>query len=163
MASWWGPKVRQFRAHLRAKVGPAERAALVVWTTPAQLAVFDSMHVADRRHGLDVVSSLRGDGVDDRDVLLAGLLHDAGKGDTGVLPRVAYSLGQRYGPLIWRAASIVPGWADAIARLKTHARASATLAAAAGCSERTVDLIRQQDAPTDPEYGELLRLADEAN
>jgi hypothetical protein len=163
MPSWWGPKVRQFRAHLRAKVAPAERAALVVWTTPAQLAVFDSMHVADRRHGLDVVSSLRGDGVDDRDVLLAGLLHDAGKGDTGVLPRVAYSLGQRYGPLIWRAASIVPGWADAIARLKTHARASATLAAAAGCSERTVDLIRQQDAPTDPEYGELLRLADEAN
>jgi hypothetical protein len=135
----------------------------VAWTTPAQLALFDSMHVADRRHGLDVVSSLRGDGVDDRDVLLAGLLHDAGKGDTGVLPRVAYSLGQRYGPLIWRAASIVPGWADAIARLKTHARASATLAAAAGCSERTVDLIRQQDAPTDPEYGELLRLADEAN
>ena len=163
MASWWGPKVRQFRAHLRAKVAPAERAALVAWTTPAQLALFDSMHVADRRHGLDVVSSLRGDGVDDRDVLLAGLLHDAGKGDTGVLPRVAYSLGQRYGPLIWRAASIVPGWADAIARLKTHARASATLAAAAGCSERTVDLIRQQDAPTDPEYGELLRLADEAN
>jgi hypothetical protein len=163
MASWWGPKVRQFRAHLRAKVAPVERAALVAWTTPAQLALFDSMHVADRRHGLDVVSSLRGDGVDDRDVLLAGLLHDAGKGNTGVLPRVAYSLGQRYGPLIWRAASIVPGWADAIARLKTHARASATLAAAAGCSERTVDLIRQQDAPTDPEYGELLRLADEAN
>ena len=163
MPSWWGPKVRQFRAHLRAKVEPAERAALVAWTTPAQLAVFDSMHVADRRHGLDVVSSLRGDSVDDRDVLLAGLLHDAGKGDTGVLPRVAYSLGQRYGPWIWRTASIVPGWADAIARLKTHARASATLAAAAGCSRRTVDLIREQDAPTDPEYGELLRLADEAN
>jgi hypothetical protein len=163
MPSWWGPKVRQFRAHLRANVEPAERAALVAWTSPAQLALFDSMHVADRRHGLDVVSSLRGDGVDDRDVLLAGLLHDAGKGDTGVLPRVAYSLGQRYGPWIWRTASAVPGWADALARLKTHARASATLAAAAGCSQRTVDLIREQDAPTDPEYGELLRLADEAN
>jgi len=163
MPSWWGPKVRQFRAHLRAKVEPAERAELVAWTTPAQLALFDSMHVADRRHGLDVVSSLRRDGVEDRDVLLAGLLHDAAKGDTGVLPRVAYSLGQRYGPWIWRTASIVPGWADAIARLKTHARASATLAAAAGCSQRTVDLIREQDAPTDPEYGELLRLADEAN
>jgi hypothetical protein len=163
MPSWWGPKVRQFRAHLRAKVGPAERAALVAWTTAAQLALFDSMHVADRRHGLDVVASLRGDGVDDRDVLLAGLLHDAGKGDTGVLPRVVYSLGQRYGPWIWRTASVVPGWADAIARLKTHARASAALAAAAGCSQRTVDLIREQDAPTDPEYGELLRLADEAN
>jgi hypothetical protein len=163
MASWWGPKARQFRAHLRARVTPAERATLVAWASPAQLAVFDGMHVADRRHGLDVVASLRAEGVDDRDVLLAGLLHDAAKGDTGVGPRVAYSLGQRYGPWVWRIAAIVPGWADALARLKSHARASATLAAAAGCSARTVDLIRQQDAPTDPEYGELLRLADEAN
>ena len=136
---------------------------LADWTSPAQLALFDAMHVADRRHGLDVVASLRADGVDDRDVLLAGLLHDAGKGDTGVGPRVAYSLGQRYGPWAWRAASFVPGWADALARLGTHARASATLAAAAGCSQRTIDLIREQDAPTDPEYGELFRLADEAN
>ena len=32
-----------------------------------------------------------------------------------------------------------------------------------GCSDRTVALIRHQDAPTDPEFGELLRLADEAN
>lgn len=163
MASWWGPKVRQFRAHLRARVTPGERSALVAWISPAQLALFDAMHVADRRHGLDVVASLRAEGVDDRDVLLAGLLHDAGKGDTGVGPRVAYSLGQRYGTWIWRSASVVPGWADALARLKTHARASATLAAAAGCSQRTVDLIREQDAPTDPEYGELFRLADEAN
>jgi len=163
MASWWGPKVRQFRAHLRARVTPGERSALVAWISPAQLALFDAMHVADRRHGLDVVASLRAEGVDDRDVLLAGLLHDAGKGDTGVGPRVAYSLGQRYGTWIWRSASVMPGWADALARLKTHAHASATLAAAAGCSQRTVDLIREQDAPTDPEYGELFRLADEAN
>jgi len=163
MASWWGSKVRQFRAHLRAQVSPEERAALVAWTSPAQLALFDTMHVADRRHGLDVVGSLRSDGVDQPDVLVAGLLHDAGKGDTGVGPRVAYSLGQRYGAWVWRAASIVPGWTDALVRLKTHARASATLAAAAGCTPRTVDLIRQQEAPTDPEYGELLRLADEAN
>jgi hypothetical protein len=37
------------------------------------------------------------------------------------------------------------------------------MAADAGCSARTVALIRDQDAPTDPEFGELLRLADEAN
>ena len=72
---------------------PGERAALVAWTTPAQLALFDAMHVADRRHGLDVVASLRADGVTEPDVLVAGLLHDAGKGDTGVWPRVAYTLG----------------------------------------------------------------------
>ena len=40
---------------------------------------------------------------------------------------------------------------------------SADLAAEAGCSPRTVELIRHQDDPRDPEFGELLRLADEAN
>lgn len=162
-ASWWGSRARQFRAHLRARVGPGERAALATWTTPAQQALFDAMHVADRRHGLDVVGSLRAEGVAERDVLLAGLLHDAGKGQTGVWPRVAYSLGSRYGSWIWRLAAVVPGFGPALERLRTHADTSAALAAAAGCSARTVELIRHQDAPTDPEFGELLRLADEAN
>lgn len=162
-ASWWGSKVRQFRAHLRAGVAPDERAALASWTTADQLRLFDAMHVADRRHGLDVVAALRAAGVTDRDALLAGLLHDAGKGDTGVLPRVAYSLGQTWGPWIWRLAASVPGWHERLGRLRDHAELSAILAAGAGCSERTVALIRHQDAPRDPEFGELLKLADEAN
>jgi hypothetical protein len=161
--SWWGSKTRQFRAHLRARVSPGERAGLAAWTTPTQLALFDSMHVADRRHGLDVVAALREEGVTDDDALLAGLLHDAGKGATGVGPRIAYSLGSRYGSWIWRAAGIVPGYGPDLARLRGHAESSAVLAAAAGCSVRTVELIRHQEAPTDPEFGELLRLADEAN
>jgi hypothetical protein len=37
------------------------------------------------------------------------------------------------------------------------------MAAEAGCSPRAVDLIRYQYAPRDSEFGELLRLADEAN
>ena len=162
-ASWWGSKVRQFRAHLRATVARAERRELATWLTPAQLALFDGMHVADRRHGLDVVATLRREGATDPELLLAGLLHDAGKGDTGVWPRVAFALGQRYGSVAWRLASIVPGWKAALHRLRAHADVSGRLAAEAGCSARTVALIRDQDAPRDPEFGELLRLADEAN
>src|SRR5436190_9391720 len=108
-SSWWASKVRQFRTHLRASVGSEEREGLVAWTTPAELVLFDEMHVADQRHGLDVVASLRAKGVTDSDLLVAGLLHDAGKDQTGVLPRIAYSLGQRYGRWIWRVAAIVPG------------------------------------------------------
>jgi len=162
-ASWWGSRARQFRAHLRASVTPGERAALAPWITPAQLALFDAMHVADRRHGLDVVASLRGEGVSERDVLIAGLIHDAGKGDTGVGPRIAYTLDSRYGRWIWRVAAIIPGYRSALERLRTHAETSAALAAGAGCSPRTVELIRHQDAPNDPDFGELLRLADETN
>ena len=163
MPSWWASKVRQFRSHVGARVAPSERDELATWLTEPQTALFDAMHVADRRHGLDVVATLRVDGVAEPDVLVAGLLHDAGKGDTGVWPRVAYTLGSRYGDWITRAAAALPGFRPALERLRTHAETSAAMAAAAGCSPRTVELIRNQDAPLDPEFGELLRLADEAN
>jgi hypothetical protein len=161
--SWWADKSRQAIAHLRAHVDPAERAELASWLRPEELALFDAMHVADRRHGLDVVAWLREDQIGDRDVLVAGLLHDCAKGDTGLGPRVAYSLGERYGPRIWRLAAVVPGWAVAVRRLREHAEASARLAAAAGCPPRTVELIRNQADPVDPDAGERLRLADEAS
>ena len=144
-------------------MAPEERAGLVDWLTPAQLGLFDGMHVADRRHGLDVVATLRSEGVGDGDVLLAGLLHDAGKGRTGVWPRVAYALGQGYGTWVWRVAGLYPPMRAALERLRLHAETSAELAAGAGCSARTVELIRHQDAPVDPEAGRLLQLADEAN
>jgi hypothetical protein len=144
-------------------VAPAERSELATWLRPTQLALFESMHPADRRHGLDVVGSLRAAGVASTDALAAGLLHDAGKGRTGVWPRVAYSLGERYGHWVWEVAAIVPGFGTALERLRTHAERSADLAATAGCSPRTVELIRNQAAAVDPEFGELLRLADEAN
>jgi hypothetical protein len=162
-SSFWGSKVRQFRAHRGARVAVAERAAAAAWLTPAQLALFDTMHVADRRHGLDVVATLRERGVADRDVLVAGLLHDAGKGQTGLWPRVSFSLGQEYGRWVWRVAAVIPGWSAALARLRDHAEISARLAADAGCPPLTVELIRHQDAPRDPSFGELFRLADEAN
>lgn len=160
---WWASKVRQFRAHLRARVRPAERRDLETWASAAQLALFDSMHVADRRHGLDVVATLRADGLGDPEVLLAGLLHDAAKGATGVLPRLVHSLGQAHGGWVVTLAGRLPGMQPGLVRLRTHAEASAALAGAAGCTTRTVELIRWQDAPRDPEFGERLRLADEAN
>jgi hypothetical protein len=163
LASWWAPKVRQFRSHVTARVGQDERAGLADWLTPRQLALFDSMHVADRRHGLDVVATLRRDGAIDHDLLVAGLLHDAGKGDTGVWPRVVFALGQVYGASVPHLARLIPGWRAALDRLAVHAEASASLAASAGCSQRTVELIRHQDAPVDPEAGRALQLADEAN
>lgn len=163
MASWWADKSRQVARHLRARVPAAERESLVTWLTPAELALFDAMHVADRRHGLDVVRRLRADGVIDDDVLVAGLLHDCAKGDTGVLARIAFSLGQRYGGWVWRLAGAVPGLRAALERLRVHADTSAQLAVAAGCSARTVELIRHQDAPVDPVMGRLLKLADEAS
>jgi hypothetical protein len=161
--AWWLAKVRQTRRHLLASVPARERDAVAGWLSRAQLAVFDAMHVADRRHGLDVVTVLRAGGETDPEILLAGLLHDAGKGATGIVPRVLYSLGQAGIGWPGRIASRLPGMREALERLVGHAESSARLAAAAGCSPRTVELIRWQDAPRDLEAGERLRLADEAS
>jgi len=90
-------------------------------------------------------------------------LHDAGKGRTGIWPRVVYSLGQAFGSWVPRVAGFAPGFGAALTRLRDHAETSASLAASAGCSPRTVDLIRHQDAPIDAEAGRLLKLADESN
>lgn len=160
--SWWASRARQLRTHLFAGVSPEERRSLAAWTHPTELALFDAMHVADRRHGLDVVAHLRHAGVRDRDVLVAGLLHDCAKGDTGALPRIAWSLGEAFGPWVRAAAARVPGWAAALERLRDHADASADAVAAAGLSPRAVDLVRYQDEPRDPEYGARFHAADEA-
>jgi hypothetical protein len=46
--------------------------------------------------------------------------------------------------------------------LRDHSQRSAELAAAAGCTARTIELIRNQEEPTD-DAGRLLLAADEAN
>ncbi len=160
----WGSKVRQFRSHLGARVRPDEHAALAGWLSLAQLELFDGMHVADQRHCLDVVATLRSTGTTDMELLLAGLLHDCAKGPTvGVLPRVAWSLGEAWGPWVLTAGRRLPGFRPAFDRLRDHAELSAGMAIAAGCSPRTAELIRHQADPLEPAAGELLRLADEAN
>ncbi len=163
MASWWARKARQLVRHVAARVEPVERAALGEWLTPAQAALFDGMPVADQRHGLDVVAALRAAGVDDRDVHLAGLLHDSGKGRSIRLwHRVAWSLGELLGPCVHRFAARLPGGAEAMARLRDHEERSAELARAAGAPARTSALILG-DAPGDGAALAALHAADEAS
>ena len=161
--SWLASKARQFGRHLVAWVGPGERAALDAWATPAQRSLFDSMPRADRRHALDVVAGLRQRGIDDPEVLAAGLLHDAGKGRSIRLwHRVAWSLGEQLGPWVWSAAGRLPGGAAAMARLRDHDTRSADMAARAGCSPRTVALIRGETQSGDAMVARALHEADEA-
>jgi hypothetical protein len=144
-------------------VSTADRSELAGWLTPGQLALYDAQPAGDRRHGLDVLASLRSAGTGDKDVLVAGLLHDCGKGRNVRLPhRVLWSMSRRYGEWITRIFSPLPTFGTGLAGLRDHATSSAELAEKAGCSARTVELIRNQEAPTD-DAGRLLLAADEAN
>ena len=161
--TWWAAKTRRVRGYLRGRVTAGDLQLIEWLATPEQVALFKSMHRADQRHSLDVVAALHAGGVTEPDLLLAGLLHDAGKGPTGLLPRIVYSLGQAYGrwiPAIFRP---LPGFGEALVRLERHPELSARLAGTAGCSARTVELIRHHVQPRDGELGWLLRRADEAN
>jgi hypothetical protein len=162
--SWWVTKVRQSVHHLVGRVSDTERAGLAAWLSEPQLALFDTMHRADQRHGLDVAAALRAEGHDDPELLTAALFHDCSKGPGVRLPhRVAWSLGERYGERVLVTFSHLPGFHAAFERLRHHADDSARLALMAGCSERTAALIRHQADPADPDAGEALRLADEAS
>lgn len=160
---WWASKIRQAIRHVAGQVSDAERRELRGWLSEPQADLFDSMHRADQRHGLDVVAHLRASGYEDPELLLAALLHDCSKGRSARLPhRVAWSLGERYGERVHDLLAPLPGFRAAFARLRDHAGDSARLARQAGCSERTADLIRHQSAPLDPDAGMALHLADEA-
>lgn len=140
----------------------AEQAEVAALLTQTELALFEAMPRADRRHGLDVAAALRRAGHgDDRELILAGILHDAGKGPSVRLwHRVAWSLGQRYGRWVVSGAAFVPGARAVFDRLDQHARISAELARAAGAPARTVALIGAQGDPHDP-AARALHLADE--
>lgn len=122
------------------------------------------MHPADRRHGVDVMASLRRSGHDDPELLLAGLLHDAAKGpETRFSHRIAWALGERYGPRALRVAERLPGFREALERIRHHPQRSAELALAAGCSPVTADLIRHQQEASHEGAAGALKLADDAN
>jgi hypothetical protein len=162
--SWWAGKVRRFGRYWTGRVSRSEREALVSWLTPRQLALFDAMQRADQRHGLDVVAALRAGGHDQPDLLLAGLLHDCAKGrSVRVWHRVAWSLGERYGARTGRAMGSLPGFRAAFMTLRDHAARSAEMARAAGASEISSELIRNQAEPTDAVLGRALLVADQAN
>lgn len=159
---WWSRKIRRFVSYVRANVSEGELAELGAWLTSGERSLFEAMPRPDQRHGLDVAAALRGAGYGaDREVLLAGLLHDAGKGHgVRLWHRVAWSLGQRYGRWIVTAAAVVPGARTVLERLDRHADLSADLAQGAGVPPRTVELIRMEGDPRDP-AAVALRLADE--
>ncbi len=161
---WWGAKIRRFGRYFGARVSTAERAALAGWLTGAQVELFDAMHRADQRHGLDVVAALRRAGHNEPELLLAGLLHDCGKGRRlHVWHRIAWSLGEHYGPRVERLALRVPTFRAAFRTMAEHAGRSAELALAAGAGPLTAELIRNQAEPTDSDLGRALLLADQAN
>ena len=159
-------RVNQFVAHVLARVEPDE-VALAHHLLPAPAArLFDTMPVADRRHGLDVSARLLGAGHDDRDLLAAALLHDVAKGQRMRLwHRVAGVLLEALAPGALRrlASADARSWRHPFHLFLHHAELSAEMVLAAGGSARTAAFIRGTAGGDDARLQRALTEADDAS
>ncbi|HEX7225113.1 MAG TPA: hypothetical protein VF367_06015 [Candidatus Limnocylindria bacterium] len=162
----WRRRVAQFAAHVRARVDPAEEADALAQLPPTAAALFEGMPVADRRHAIDVVGALARQGIEDPDVRVAGLLHDVAKGHrVRIWHRVGGVLLEALAPrLLHRIASPDPrSWRHPWFLYLHHARLSAQLAEAAGCSPRAVAFLRGNVPDEDAQLLRALVAADDAS
>lgn len=138
--------------------------SLLELLTPEQRARFEAMPAFDQQHLCRVANHLRAQGVTDRDVLLAGLLHDIGKADrhahVRLTDRVAKVLLKRVSPgtLKQVAASYPNGRFSGLALTVLHPEIGAEMARQMGCSERTCWLIRHHEDERDLGDPDLERL-----
>jgi hypothetical protein len=151
-------RVRQFRRAVWASLHPLEPAdeaeARSVLPGPAW-ALYLSMSKIDRRHGLEVLRTLRARGHGDLALAQAALLHDCAKHRGGITlgHRVAVVLLRTFRPDRLAAWAAAPepgpgGWRQPFWAHAHHPEAGAQLAAAAGCDPLAVILIRRHQQPS---------------
>ncbi len=155
-----GYRVYQFGRSIAPRPLDAEdRAILDATLPPAARALFATMSRNDQRHSLTVYRALRDTGCDDAELLAAALLHDSGKGSGRVRlwVRPPLVLLKAFAPrlLTWMTREPLPGcsvpwWRRPLYAAWHHAAIGADLAAAAGLSPRTVELIRTHHDPHGP-------------
>lgn len=159
-------RVRQFGAHLRARVSAEERADAHAELPQRAAAVFDGMPVADQRHALDVLHRLRATGQTDADLLAAALLHDAGKGGRIRLwHRVVTVLVEAVAPsrLESLGSPDPASWRHPFHLQRHHEALSARAALEAGCGPRVAAFIAGTAEPGDAQLAAALQAADAAS
>jgi hypothetical protein len=152
-------------AHVRARVEPEEEALVHRILPERGVALFESMPVADRRHGLDVAERLMRSGQDDADLLAAALLHDAAKGHRMRLwHRVAGVLLEALAPSVLRrlASADAASWRHPFHLYLHHQPMSASLSTEAGCPPRVAGFIRGEVPAVDAQLLRALTRADDA-
>ena len=127
------------------------------YLSPAQQNLFRRMQPAEQAHAIQVLNHLKAAGFDDPDLLAAALLHDVGKVvvPLSLLERVLIVLGKRLFP------DAVHRWGKGTPRglhrpfvvAARHTDWGAELAAQAGASPLTVELVRRHHAAPEDQAG----------
>jgi hypothetical protein len=145
-------RVGQFFRALSPQVPEIELRDAVRTLAPQAWALFYRQEKQDQRHAVAVFGALRDAGHSDPDLLAAALLHDAGKSAAPCpawVRALAVLMGQFSPRLLARLAAQeepapeAAGWRRALCAHVHHAEVGARWAHEAGCSRRTVSLIRR--------------------
>ncbi len=142
-------RTRQFFGGVLARVTDADRREAAAVLNQAAYAWFTALPRDLQWHGVQVMHDLQRAGIEQREVLAAALLHDAGKsaGSSGPLVRAFIVLARHLAPdwsarrkeLDYRRAQ---GIDRVLAIAYQHPQIAAEQAAACGCDPVTIDLIR---------------------
>lgn len=150
----WLYRVRQFWLALTATPRPEDLFEAGKILSPALMHLFEQMHPSEQAHSLMIYRRLRDQGETNPDLLAAALLHDVGKS----LYRLR--IGERVAIVLMRA--LLPacarswgqgepsGWKRPYVIAEKHAEWGAQMAARAGASPATVELIRRHQEPALP-------------
>jgi hypothetical protein len=166
-------RARQFWRALGASPHPEELDLAASLLSKEQLVLFRRMPASDQAHSLRVARSLQAAGEQDRDLLTAALLHDAGKclcplrpWERALVVVVAATCPgclERWGSAAGDEPAAGTGWRRPFVVAVQHPAWGARLAAEAGASPQAVALIRRHQERPSPlangsESGEDLRL-----
>lgn len=140
--------MKQFALTLIAPLRPVDHAYVGAHLSPALHALFRRMPRAEQLHGIDIARQLAAQDHRDPDLIAAALLHDVGKivAPPRLWERVIVVLVEHAAPT-FAAFCPLRGF---VAR-RRHPEWGAHLAARAGASPRTSDLIRRHHAPPGPD------------
>jgi len=157
-------RIRQFTQAGRVP-GPDDYRLAAAWLDEPLLQLFEQQHTRDIVHSAGTARWLLQRGYNDRDLIAAALLHDVGKGHQRRIDRALFVVADTAGQAHRLAA------ADsrlelrrAIHRTLEHSSAGAGMLAAAGASERLVELTaRHHGSPGADAMLALLQQADAEN
>ncbi len=148
-------RTRQFRNALPGSHPQVETRAIFPPLTSAQLTLFRRMQSSEQAHAYWVFRRLNASGQTDRDLLAAALLHDVGKilYPLSIFDRAIIVLGKRLFPKAARrwGGGTPRGLRRPFVVAENHAAWGADLAAQAGASPRTVELIRRHQDSSMPD------------
>lgn len=148
-------RFRQFWNALTAVPTQTDIERISEYLSPSLTMLFDKMQANEKAHSIMIFKDLLNENEENKDLLVAALLHDVGKSiyPLNVFERAAIVIGNALFPnqtIKWGKGQ-PRGWKRPFVIASRHPEWGAQLAASAGASKTTVEIIRNHHKSIIPE------------